>query len=143
MRHSLRAGVALIVCVALGGALAAEPVRVEVRRAESKPTEGYTEATVRGTANKVYVSNQAGLITKDIAQARLVDTSVELAFTREGQKKLAVLSKQQLNKPVAIIVDGEVIAAPVVRSRLRDKAVISGQFSRPELEKLVKRINER
>ena len=98
---------------------------------------------MRGTAKKVYVSNQAGLITKDIAQARLIDNTVELVFTREGQKKLAVLSKQQLNKPVAIIVDGEVVAAPVVRSRLRDKAVISGQFSRAELEKLVKRINGR
>jgi hypothetical protein len=30
-----------------------------------------------------------------------------------------------------------------VRSRLSDKAVISGQFSRAELEKLVKRINVR
>ena len=143
MGHSLRAGAALLLCVGLGGALAAKPVWVEIRRAESKPTEGYAEATVRGTKKKVYVSNQAGLITKDIARARLVDDRVELTFTREGRKKLAALSRAQLNKPIAIIVDGEVIAAPVVRSRLDDKAVITGQFSRAELEKLVKRINSR
>jgi TonB family protein len=38
---------------------------------------------------------------------------------------------------VAILLNGRVIAAPVVRSMIRDSAVISGDFTRDEAEQIV------
>jgi preprotein translocase subunit SecD len=44
---------------------------------------------------------------------------------------------------VLILIDGEVVAAPVVRSAVGDSAVISGDFSRSEAERIAEGIGIR
>jgi preprotein translocase subunit SecD len=43
-----------------------------------------------------------------------------------GTKKMAALSAAQNNKPIALIVDGTVIWAPVVRGAIGKEAVLTG-----------------
>lgn len=59
----------------------------------------------------------------------------------EGGKKMARLSDQHREKPLAILVDGKVIAAPVVREKIAERALITGNFTEEEVAKLVKSIN--
>ncbi len=146
----LTARTAAAVAIALGAASlapAAEPAgaKVEVRRAESKPAEGLTEATVAGTDEKVYLHKEVELTAQDIAQARAVEDkqagpAVEIVFTREGQKKIAQLSEGHKGKPLAILVGGKVIAAPVVRDKLGEKVLITGKYTKDEAQKLAKSI---
>jgi SecD/SecF fusion protein len=70
------------------------------------------------------------------SQANFVD--VEL--TKEGRQKLARLTKAHQGKPLAILVDGEVVAAPVVRDEVTGNARISGNFSKDEAERIAKGI---
>ena len=73
LTKALAAALLFLCCVAW--ASAAQPaeksrVKFELRRAESKPAEGLTEATVAGTKDKVYLHKEAALTNQDIAQAQ-------------------------------------------------------------------------
>ena len=121
-------------------------VKVEFRRAETKSAEGLTEAIVVGTRDKVYLHKTADATNADIAEARAVvddnnKTFIEITFTKEGAKKMAALSEAQRDKPLAILVDGKVISAPIVRAKFSARAQITGKFTKEEVEKLVKAIN--
>ncbi len=68
--------------------------------------------------------------------------SVALAFNDEGTKLFAELTKSNVNKTVAIYLDGAPITTPVVREEIKDgKAQISGNFSAEEAKVLVGRLN--
>jgi SecD/SecF fusion protein len=140
---------AVVALAALGATLtlAAEPPRakVEFRRAETKTAEGLTEAPVVGSDTKIYLHKEVDLTGEDVASARVTEDkdagpAVEIVFTKEGVKKAAKMSKEHADKPIAVVVDGKVIFAPVVKSELGEKIVITGKFTKAEAEKLAKSI---
>ena len=123
-----------------------EAVKVEFRRAESKPAEGLKEATVAGTTDKVYLHKQADLTNKDIAKATEEPDlpgrpAIMFFFTKEGAKKMENLTEKHKGKPLAILVDGKVICAPIIQSKLSDRALITGLGTAEEVKKIVKGIN--
>jgi preprotein translocase subunit SecD len=106
-------------------------VKVEIRRAESEPADGLTEALVAGTNQKVYLHKKADVTNEDIADAKVILVedkypAIEITFTKAGKKKMTVYSKEQMGKPMAVLVDGVVISAPIVKSKIGDKAWIQG-----------------
>jgi SecD/SecF fusion protein len=46
-------------------------------------------------------------------------------------------SGNHIGKPVAIIIDGRVVMAPVVRSPIGDSALVTGHFTKAEAERIV------
>lgn len=67
---------------------------------------------------------------------------VALNFDEEGAKMFADITERNVNKPVAIVLDGYTISAPTVNERIPDgKAVISGRFTVTEAKLLVQRLN--
>ena len=67
---------------------------------------------------------------------------VSLELNSDGAKLFADITKRNLNKIVAIYIDGMPISTPVVQSEIPDgRAVISGKFSVPEAKLLVNRLN--
>ncbi len=121
------------------------PAKVEIRRAETKAAEGLTEANVVGSESKIYLHKEAELSGADIASVGVTTDkegapAVEMTLTKEGAKKLAKVSEDHKDKPLAILVDGKVVFAPVVRATLGDKVVITGKFTKAEAEKLAKKI---
>jgi preprotein translocase subunit SecD len=52
--------------------------------------------------------------------------AVGVFFTETGKKKMHDLSLAQLGKLIAIVVDGNVIFAPLIRSEINDSAQITG-----------------
>ena len=82
----------------------------------------------------------------DIAEARSAKDgqakpAVEVIFTKDGAKKMAKLSEQHKDKPLAILVDGKVISSPFVREKFSERALITGNFTKEEVGKLVQGIN--
>src|SRR6478672_6188146 len=146
MRSSIRSGVAAALCV---GFLAPfglarpddkEKVTVEFKRAEAKAAEGLTAATIVGTNEKVYLHKTADATSADIAVARAAKDAnekpiIEIEFTKEGAKKMAALSEAQKNKRIAILVNGKVLSAPVVRAKLSSRAQITGKFTQEEVDR--------
>ena len=67
---------------------------------------------------------------------------VSLEFNEEGKDLFAQITSANLQKPVAIILDGQIISAPTVQSAITDgKAIITGNFNTDEAKLLVRRLN--
>ena len=120
-------------------------VKLEIRRAETAPAEGLTEAKVVGSGDKVYLHKEVEISNADIATATAGEErgkpAVLFTLTPEGSKKMQRLTETHKDKPLAILLDGKVVSAPVVRSVISDKGVITGMFTKDEVEKLAKGIS--
>ena len=67
---------------------------------------------------------------------------VALKFDEQGSTMFANLSERNVNKPVAIVLDGYTISAPTVNEKISGgEAVISGKFTVAEAKLLVQRLN--
>lgn len=97
---------------------------------------------------KNYVST--GLTGKNLKNAvvefqnqGLSEPQVGIQFDAEGTKLFADLTKKNLGKTIAIYLDGQIISAPTVQSEISNgQAVITGNFTIDEANKLVQRLNE-
>lgn len=70
------------------------------------------------------------------------EPQVALEFNDKGKDLFAEITKRNLQKPVAIVLDNEIISAPTVQSAIEDgKAIISGSFSVPDAKKLAIQLN--
>ncbi|MBI2018059.1 protein translocase subunit SecD [Candidatus Daviesbacteria bacterium] len=67
---------------------------------------------------------------------------VTIEFTVKGAEKFAELTKRNLNKPLAIFLDDQLISAPVVQQEIvGGSAVITGQFTTEEAKNLSIQLN--
>ncbi|MSR87860.1 MAG: protein translocase subunit SecD [Candidatus Zambryskibacteria bacterium] len=67
---------------------------------------------------------------------------VSLAFNTEGKELFAILTSEHKGEVLAIILDGNLISAPVIQEEIRDgKAQISGTFTPDEVKSLVRNLN--
>jgi len=139
-------------CLSCVGPLAARPdekkVTVEFRRAETKPTEGYTEAMVEDSREKIYIAKKSEVTNTDVAEAKADkdprgNQAIELILTKEGSKRLEAQTGAQIGKPIAILLNGKVVGAPVVRATVTGRAMIMGTFTQEEVERIVWAINKK
>lgn len=67
---------------------------------------------------------------------------VNLEFNDEGAKLFAKITGDNVNKTIAIYLDGQLLSAPVVREAIKDgKAEITGKFTVEEAKTLVRDLN--
>lgn len=67
---------------------------------------------------------------------------VSLTFNEQGAKLFAELTTNNVQKPLAIFLDSELLTAPVVQQPIKDgKAVITGEFGVEEAKILVNSLN--
>ena len=62
--------------------------------------------------------------------------SVEVDLAPAASERLRVATSGHLGRPLAILIDGRVIVAPVVRSPIERAAVISGSFTKAEATRI-------
>jgi len=103
---------------------------VEIRAASTSAVSGWQQMSSPG-GEPLWVAPEARLTSADIARAEartLADggPAVALVLSDSGTKKMTELSAAQADKPIALIVDGQVIWAPVVRGAIGKEAVLTG-----------------
>jgi preprotein translocase subunit SecD len=124
----------------------AAAVRFEVKLAEEKPAAGLREARVSGTDRSVYLHADAIVTNSDILRAYIIQVdhssqyNVGVEFNPSGTEKVRAATARHIGKPVAILLDGQVVMTAIVREPIAESAVISGDLSRTEAEKIVKGI---
>lgn len=68
--------------------------------------------------------------------------TIALQFNDEGAKILADLTKNNINKALAIVLDGQLLSAPIIRDPIANgQAEITGQFSIEEAQALTRNLN--
>ncbi len=71
-----------------------------------------------------------------IEQNGAVQPYISLRFDEEGTALFAQATKENIGKPIAIILDNEVISAPIVNAEITDgNAMITGSFTPEEAER--------
>jgi TonB family protein len=121
---------------------------LEIRLAEWTPAAGFTAATVDGTKQAIYLEASALVTAQDVSNARVVDAEggrfyVEVTFREAASARMAQATSAHLGKPVAIVIDGRVVSAPVVRSPIGRSAMLTGDFTRAQAEAIVSRLPPR
>jgi hypothetical protein len=132
-----------------GGATLQAAVRFEVRLAEDGPTAGLREARVSGSDRVVYLHPEIIVTNSDIANSRVVAGDrasrfgVGMEFNAAGAQKMRQATANHIGKPIAVLIDGEVVAAPVLRAPISTLGVISGDYTKAEAERIVNGIGIR
>jgi preprotein translocase subunit SecD len=76
----------------------------------------------------------------DVIQARVIENrgtfDVDLMFSPEGAARMQVATSSHYGKPLAIIVNGELLAAPEVRETISSHLLISAGFTRNEANRI-------
>ena len=116
-------------------------VRFEVRLAEVQPVPGLIVARVADSGRVIYMHSELIVNNDDIAQSWVVEEGsdrfgVSVHFLEAGAQRMRHATANHIGRPVAILIDGKVVTAPVVRSEISDSAVISGDYSRAEAERI-------
>jgi hypothetical protein len=124
-------------------------VRFELRLAEDKPAAGLREAKVADTGRSVYLHAETIVTNSDIASAQAVAGDepfpyrVSVEFTASGAEKMRAATANHIGKLAAILLDGQVVMAPTLRTPIGASAVITGKFTKAQAEKIAVGIRER
>jgi preprotein translocase subunit SecD len=117
-------------------------VRFEVRLAEETPTLGLREAAVPETGRRIYLHREVVVTNSDISNAEVVQGgipstfSVTVTFNTQGAAKMRRATERHVGRPLAILVDGAVVLVPVIRSPVSGSAVITGNYTKAEAERI-------
>jgi hypothetical protein len=123
-------------------------VRFEVRLAEDQPMPGLVVAQLADSGRVIYVHPEIVVSNDDIAQSWVLEDGpgrfgVVVEFLPSGAERMRHATASHLGRPVALLIDGVVVVAPVVRSPISDSAVISGHYTRAEAERIAAGIGRR
>jgi preprotein translocase subunit SecD len=66
---------------------------------------------------------------------------VEFNFHPAGGEAFAELTGANVGNGLAIVLDGRVVSAPVIKSRIKDNGIIEGRFTQTEVDDLVTTLN--
>ncbi len=123
-------------------------VRFEVRLAEDHPVPGQVVAQVADSGPLIYLHPEAVVSNEDIARGWVSQDGsrgfgVTVEFLLSGAERLRRATTAHVGRPVAILIDGRVVMAPVVRSPIGDSALISGFLTQAEAERVARGIEIR
>jgi preprotein translocase subunit SecD len=120
---------------------------VEFRLAERSPGAGLTPAKIANQTDTIYLHQKIELDDRDFSGADIEkgpygQWSVSLKLNPGGEKKVRVLTQKYRKRTLAIIVNGVVVAAPVIFGPLPedDRLHIEGAFTEAEASRLARQL---
>jgi preprotein translocase subunit SecD len=132
--------------LAASGFLAMDPhaqaqTKLEVRLAEEQPAAGLVEAAVSHSDKHVYLQPSAVITNEDVSAARVVSAggaafNVAISFTPQGTEKMMNATQTHIGRPLAILVNGTVVAAPTLRGTIGQDAIITGDWTRQQADEI-------
>ena len=131
----IRHMIAGLVLVAVG--CGTRGVTIEFRLAQTEPGAGLVEFVLPGSGETYYLHGDAAIGNADVATASVIQhgdrPAVDLLLTQEGAVRFAEFTKANLKRRVGILVDGELVSAPIINAPITGgRAMVIGDFSEEE-----------
>ncbi len=87
------------------------------------------------------VEKQRTVTGRDLRNARpalgqMNQPIVEFSFTPDGGKAFGELTGANIGSGLAIVLDGRIVSAPVIKARITDSGIIEGSFTQKQVEDL-------
>ncbi len=145
-------GLTLVRCIAVilfGGALQAQ-AQFTINAAAEDAVPGWQKMEIEGRA--VWVNPTPALTSADIQGVQpATDTNygnfVKVLFTDPGARKMRELTTAQMNKLIAMELDGKLISAPKVRSVIGNDGIITGEppsgLTNEEVRRILTSVNQK
>jgi len=103
------------------------------------------------TADKnIKLEDKPSITSKDILEVKKVFSNynnrpeISIVFTKNGAKKFYLLTKENIGKPIAIVIGKQIVSMPTVNSEIiGGKASISGDFTEDEIDEMIKLLKEK
>ena len=121
-------------------------MRFEARLAEERPAAGLQAARVGRSARVIYLHPEAIVTNADVARNRIVPGAtlsrfwIDVQLNAAGAQKMRQATMDHIGKPVAILIDGEVVLSPTVKSAIGAAAMITGDYTRADAERIAESI---
>jgi preprotein translocase subunit SecD len=121
-----------------------------INAAAENPIPGWQKMDIEGRS--VWVNPTPAITSADIqgaepASDRNYGNFVKVIFTDAGARKMRELTTAQMNKPIAIVLDGKLISAPKVRSVISNEGIITGKapngLSIEEVRRILTSVNQK
>lgn len=131
------------------GTVHAAAIRFEMRLAETQPGLGLRAVRVAGSNQTLYLHDEVLASNGDILDAHVIDGAaaeqfyVAVTLTPAAGNRMRTATADHIGRPLAILVDGDLIAAPTVRSAAGVDALITGNFTRAEADRIAAGISVR
>lgn len=114
-------------------------IKLEFRIAETKPSEGLQKMSMYKTGDIFYVHKRVLLANNDIKSATITNwqgrPGIELHMTDSGRVKWAQVTEENIGGNIGMILDGNLVCAPLVRAKIdAGIAIINGIFTEEEAE---------
>jgi TonB family protein len=114
-------------------ALPAQGARLEIKLAETAPATGLKGASVPGSDRQVYLHATTLATDADVTSARVIDMgghfAIDVRFSTQAAARMRTATTAHLGKPVAIVLNGNVVSAPTLKGPISDSGVITGNFT--------------
>ena len=136
---------ALLICTATAIGCSSQPP-LELRPATYEaPEAGAASHTPPGADRPLFLLPESVVAGRDIVSASATEDemgrpAISIAFSEDAGDRLYEYTRQHINQPLAIVFDGEVISAPMIQNALRESAIITGDFTDAEVERIVSSI---
>lgn len=123
-------------------------VRFEVRLAEDRPIPGLVVGRIAKPGRAIYLHPEIVVNNDDIAQSWVLQDGpdrfgVSVQFLPAGAERMRQATAGHIGRPMAVLIDGVVVMAPVVRSPIGDSAMISGELTQADAERIADGIGNR
>jgi TonB family protein len=118
--------------------------RLEIRLAETTPATGLKSASVPDSTRQVYLHAATLATDADVTSARVIDMGgyfgIDVRFSSQASARIRTATSTHLGKPVAIVLNGNVISAPTLKGPISDSAFITGNFTAESAQELAARL---
>ncbi len=98
----------------------------------------------------IQLEDKPSMTSKDILEVKKVYRSdndqpeISIVFTKDGARKFYLLTKENIGKPIAIVISKRIVSMPTVNSEIiGGKANVSGDFSEEEIDKMIESLKEK
>lgn len=126
--------------VAGGTVVQAAQVRFELRLADEQTGPGLDATPLDGQQHILYLHREVLATNADVVETGVVEQGdrfgVRVELTAGAAERLHRATMAHVGKPMAILLDGRLALAPTLRTPLTGTAVISGDYSREDAERL-------
>ncbi|HOX01396.1 MAG TPA: hypothetical protein P5555_02700 [Candidatus Paceibacterota bacterium] len=160
-RKAFRLGAALVAATVFAGcastpqppAVASSGAMFQMRLVADAPSSNTTEMAIVHTTGSmthreiVQVENavlfdQTALKSAQVQHDPNGQPQIGIQFTESGRKRFAQVTRENIGKRLAIVIDGQVYSAPRIMTEISGgKGLISGSFSQKEAADLAAKIN--
>ena len=125
---------------------------LQIVAAEDEPGPGLTRAVVRdgsergGEQRIIYLHPTPIVVDGDFRWVGITNDAegtpaLGLGLDVDAARRMQIVTRKHIGKPFAIVIDGTVIQAPIVRAEVSRQLTISGNFSEAEVRDLVERLS--